>query len=165
MRSKAMTGATLLALFALAACGRGGGEASRQAGAGNASTGGMPADIRISTANGTAEIHAGGAALAGLPEGIPAYPNAAPGQAIDINGGSAEGHGRILGFSTSDAPAQVIAFYAQAVPAAGYTIANRMDMGATATLTARRGQGQAVNIVATQAGGGTQVQIILAFGG
>lgn len=48
--------------------------------------------------------------------------------------------------------------------AAGYTIANRMDMGATATLSARRGGGQAVNIVATQAGGGTRVQIIVAAG-
>jgi hypothetical protein len=37
-----------------------------------------------------------------------------------------------------------------------------MDLGATSTLTARRGEGQAVNIVAIQAAGGTRVQIILA---
>jgi hypothetical protein len=149
-------------LVALAACGRGGGEAERQAAAGNATVRVTPADITVSTTNGNVEIHAGGA-LAGLPEGIPPYPNADAGQNLDINSGSAPGQGRILGFSTHDAPAQVIDFYARAIGAAGYTIANRMDMGASATLTARRGQGQAVNIVATQAGAaGTRVQIIVA---
>jgi hypothetical protein len=149
------------ALLVLAACGRSGGEAERQAAAGNVSVSGTPAEIRISTPNGTAEIHSGGAPV-GMPEGIPAYPNADAGQNIDINGGSGPGQGRILGFGTHDAPAVVIAFYAQAIPAAGYTIANRMDLGATSTLTARRGEGQAVNIVAIQAAGGTRVQIILA---
>lgn len=161
MRSGMICGAALLAL---AACGRGGGEAERQAAPANASVRTAPADITITTPNGTAEIHTGGA-LAGLPEGIPAYPNADAGQNVDIAGGSGPGQGRIQGFSTRDTPAQVIAFYAQAVGAAGYTIANRMDMGATATLTARRGQSGAVNIVATQAAGATQVQIIVAAGG
>jgi hypothetical protein len=159
MRGGLIAGAALLAL---AACGRSGGGADRQAG--NVTMGGTPADITISTANGTAEIHAGGGAPAALPEGIPAYPNIVAGQNIDINGGSGRGQGRILGFSTPDAPAQVIAFYAQAVAAAGYTIANRMDMGATSTLTAQRGEGQAFHIVATQAAGATRVQIIVAAG-
>jgi hypothetical protein len=150
-------------VLALAACGRGGGEAERQAAAGNASVSVTPGDIRISTPNGTAEIHAGGAP-AGLPEGVPAYPNTDAGQNIDINGGTAPGQGRILSFSTHDAPALVIAFYAQAVVAGGYTVANRMDMGSASTLTARSGNGQAINVVATQAGGGTRVQIIIAAG-
>jgi hypothetical protein len=150
------------ALLALAACGRSG-EAERQA-AGNVSVRGGPADITISTPNGTAEIRTGGA-IAALPEGIPPYPNTEAGQNIDINGGSGRGQGRILGFSTHDAPAQVIAFYAQAIAAGGYTVANRMDMGATSSLTARRGEGQAVSIVAVQAGGSTRVQIIVAAGG
>src|SRR3954447_1978679 len=154
------------ALLALAACGRNGGEAERQAAAGNVSMSATPGDITISTPNGTASIRTGGAtAAAALPEGIPAYPNVVAGQNLDINGGSAPGQGRILGFSTPDAPAQVIGFYAQAIAGAGYTIANRMDLGATSTLTARRGTGQAVNIVATQAGGGTRVQIIVAASG
>jgi hypothetical protein len=160
MRGGSIGGAALLAL---AACGRGGGEADRRAAPGNVSMSATPADITISTPNGTAEIHAGGA-LAALPEGIPAYPNVDSGRNIDVNGGSAPGQGRIQSFSTHDAPAQVIAFYAQAVAGAGYTIANRMDMGATATLTAQRRQGQAINIVATQAGGATRVQIIVASG-
>jgi hypothetical protein len=151
------------ALLALAACGRSGGEAERQAAAGNVSVSGTPADITISTPNGTASIHAG-SAPAGMPEGIPAYPNVVAGQNLDINGGSGPGQGRILGFSTPDAPAQVIAFYSQAIAASGYIVANRMDMGASSTLTARRGTGQAVNIVATQAGGSTRVQIIVAAG-
>ena len=162
MRSRLIAGAALLAL---AACGRSGGEAERQAAAGNASVSVTPGDITISTPNGTAEIHTGGGAPSGLPAGIPAYPNADAGQNIDINGGQAPGQGRILSFSTHDAPAQVIAFYAQAVAAGGYTVANRMDMGAASTLTARSATGQAVNIVATQAGGGgTRVQIIIAAG-
>jgi hypothetical protein len=162
MRSRLITGAALLAL---AACGRSGGDADRQAASGNVSVSATPGDITISTPNGTASIHAGGgAAPAGLPEGIPAYPNIVAGQNLDINGGSAPGQGRILGFSTPDAPAQVIAFYAQAITGAGYTIANRMDMGATSTLTARRGSGQAFHIVATQAAGSTRVQIIIAAG-
>jgi hypothetical protein len=160
MRSRLITGAALLAL---AACGRSGGEAERQAASGNASVSVTPGDIRISTPNGTAEIHTGGAP-AGLPAGIPAYPNADAGQNIDINGGQAPGQGRILSFSTHDAPAQVIAFYAQAVGAGGYTVAHRMDMGAASTLTARNGAGRAVNIVATQTGSGTRVQIIIAAG-
>jgi hypothetical protein len=148
------------ALLALAACGRSGG----QAGAGNIAMSGTPGDVTISTPNGTAEIHVGTGTAAALPEGIPPYPNMVAGQNIDINGGSGQGQGRILGFSTSDAPAQVIAFYAQAVAAAGYTVANRMDMGATSTITAQRGAGQAVHIVATQAAGSTRVQIIVANG-
>jgi hypothetical protein len=39
-----------------------------------------------------------------------------------------------------------------------------MDMGTASTLTARRGAGQAINIVATQAAGGTREQIIVAAG-
>ena len=146
------------ALLALAGCGRSMGP--QVTGPGNVTMGGTPGDITISTPNGTAEIHTGGAAA--MPEGIPAYPNAVPGQAVDIHGGSAQGQGQIVGFSTNDAPAQVIAFYAQAVAAAGYSVANRMDMGATSILTARKAEGQTVSITATQAGGSTQVHIVVA---
>jgi hypothetical protein len=158
MRARWITGAALLAL---AACGRGG-EAERQAAGGNVSVSGASGDITISTPNGTASIRTGGA-IAGMPDGVPAYPNIVAGQNIDMNGGSGPGQGRILGFSTPDSPAQVIAFYAQAVAAGGYTVANQMDMGTASTLTARRGQ-QTFHIVATQAAGGTRVQIIVAAG-
>lgn len=147
------------ALLALAACGQGG---VQQAGPGNVTVSATPGDVTIATPNGTAQIHTGaGAPAAGLPDGVPAYPNVTSGQSVDISGGSVQGQGRILSFSTGDPPAQVIAFYAQAVGAGGYTVANRMDMGATSTMTATRGEGQSVNVVATQAGGSTQVQIII----
>jgi hypothetical protein len=156
MNGRLIAGAVLLAL---AACGRSGGEAET----GNGAAGAAPPAITIATPNGIVEVRSGGV-TAGLPEGIPAYPNADAGQNIDINGGSGPGQGRILSFSTYDAPAQVIAFYAQAVAAGGYSVANRMDMGSASTLSARKGAGQAVNIVATQAGGATRVQIIIAAG-
>lgn len=151
MRRNWLCGAALLAL---AACGQ------RQVAPGNVTMSGTPGDITITTPNGSAQIHAGGgAAGANLPEGIPAYPNQVAGQSIDLNGGSAQGQGRVVAFATHDAPAQVIAFYTQAVTAAGYTIANRMDMGATSELTAQHGPNQAVMIVATQAGDATRVQV------
>jgi len=150
-------------LLTLAACGRGGGEAERQAAAGNAVSV-APGDISIATPNGTVQVRSGGATT-GLPEGIPAYPNADSTQNIDVNGGSAPGGGRILSFGTPDAPAQVIAFYAQAVAGAGYAIVNRMDMDATTSLTARRDTGQVVNIVATRTEEGTRVQIVVAAEG
>jgi hypothetical protein len=158
MRNGVIVVATLLALTA---CGKSGGGADRQVAAGNVAVSAVPGDIRISTPNGTAEIHAvTGAAPGAMPEGIPAYPNAiAGGENIDINGGSGQGQGHVVAFGTRDTPAQVIAFYTQAVTAAGYTIAAHMDMGPTAMLTAQRGEGQAVSIVATPGGSETRVQI------
>jgi hypothetical protein len=149
------------ALLALASCGRGGGGNGAEERAKTA-----PANITISSPEGRAEVRTGGGALTGLPEGIPAYPGADTTASVDVSGAGAqgEGQGRILGFRTGDTPAQVIAFYAQSVSGAGYRIANQMQMGATASLTAQRGEGEAVNIIATQAGGATQVQIIVARG-
>ena len=160
MNRRLIAGAGLLAL---AACGRGGGEAERQAAAGNVVSV-APGDISISTPNGTVQVRSGGATT-GLPEGIPAYPNADSSQSIDFNAGAAPGQGRILGFGTPDAPAQVIAFYAQAVAGAGYAIVNRIDMDATSSLAARRDNGQVVNIVATRTEGATRVQIVVAAEG
>jgi hypothetical protein len=145
-------------MLALASCGRGGGAETQ---AGNVNVRATPGDITISTPNGTAQIHSGGGTAA-LPEGLPAYPNAEAGQSMDVTGASAQGQGHVVGFSTHDSPAQVIDFYARAAGGAGYAIVNQMNMGATATLTARKGEGQAVNIVASQTGGATQVQIVVA---
>jgi hypothetical protein len=144
------------ALLALAGCGRGGGEANRQ----SAPAGEAPANIIIATADGTAEIRTGTGA-AGLPEGIPAYPGADPNAAVQVTGGAPGAEGGLFGFRTSDAPAQVIAFYAAAAGSGGYRIANRMEMGATATLTAEKGDGTVINVIATPAGGFTQVQLIV----
>jgi len=155
MKTRLLIGAALLAL---AACGRdGSGGAEERAKAP------PPANIVVASPQGTAEIRTGGA-LTGLPQGVPAYPGADTTASVDVTGGQAQDEGRILGFRTGDTPAQVIAFYARSVAEAGYRIANQMSMGPTASLTAQRGEGEVVNIVATQAGGFTQVQIIVARG-
>jgi len=149
MRKVLMTSAILLAL---GACGRSR-EEVRQDG---------PANVTVDTATGHAEVRAGGAAMASLPEGIPAYPGASTTASVDVTGRSAEGQGHVVTFTTSDAPAQVINFYAQAVGHAGYTIANQATLGPTAMLTAQKGPHDAVTITATGAGGATQVNIVVA---
>jgi hypothetical protein len=150
----------LATLLALSACGGGGSAGNEAANA----PGQPPAEISVSTSQGKAEIRSGAAAAANWPEGIPPYPGADTSQSVNVSGGAPGGAGRILGFRTGDTPQQVIAFYAPAVARGGYSVANQMDMGQTATLTARRGQGEALNITATRTGEVTQVQIIAAAG-
>lgn len=152
-----MTGAALLAL---AACGRGGGEANRQAAPGAAQP---PANVVVTTPEGHAEVRTG-AAPGAIAEGIPAYPGATAAGTVDVTGGSAEGQGHVVAFSTPDPPDRVIAFYAQAVGAAGYRVAQQMNVGPTAMLTATRGAGEAVTVTATAAGGTTQVQVVVGRG-
>jgi hypothetical protein len=153
----------LATVLALSGCGSGssGNEAAKAgAGAGPPSAQ-PPADVSISTPQGKAEIRSG-AAAASWPEGVPPYPGADIDQGVNVTGGAPGGAGRILGFRTSDTPQQVVAFYAPAIVRGGYSVANQMDMGGTATLTARRGQGEALNITATRTGDVTQVQIVAA---
>lgn len=154
--------ATILsALLALAACGRGDGEANRQAAPGAV----QPlANVVVTTPEGRAEVRTGTAAPGALTEGIPAYPGASVAASVDVTGASAQGRGHVVAFTTSDPPAQVIGFYRQAVGAAGYRVAQQMNMGPTAMLTAERGGGEAVTITATQAGGATQVQVVVGQG-
>jgi hypothetical protein len=159
----------LAAILILSACGGSGSAGNEAANAGPAATpspaapGRPPAGISISTPQAKAEIGSG-AAAANWPEGVPPYPGAAPDQSVNVAGGAPSGAGRILGFRTSDSPQQVIAFYAPAVGRSGYSVANQMDLGQSATLTARRGQGEVLNITATRTGDVTQVQIIAAAG-
>ena len=159
MRNKIMAGAALAAL--LAACGGTGGsgdKAEREARE-------RPADATIVTPEGKAEIRSGtGAATAGLPTGIPAYPGADTTGSIQISGASAEGSGGIVGFRTSDSASQVVDFYAAAAERAGYRIAARSSFGANAMLTAQRGEDEVLNVTATPTPEGTQVQIIAGGG-
>jgi hypothetical protein len=149
MRARLMVAAALLALVA---CGRSETDV-QQSGPGN---------VTVETPNGSAVVRMGGGAAASLPAGLPAYPGADTSASIGVSGASEQGQGRIVTFTTSDAPAQVIAFYAQAVGAAGYTIANQATMGPTAMLTAQKGPGDTVTVTATQAGTTTQVNIVAA---
>lgn len=154
-------------VLALSACGGGGGGNTANEGAAKAGPGASapasgqpPADISVSTPQGKAEIRSGAAAAANWPEGVPPYPGADTNQSVSVTGGAAGQSGRILGFRTADTPQQVIAFYAPAIVRNGYAVVNQMDLGQTATLTARRGQGQALNITAHRTGDVTQVQIV-----
>jgi hypothetical protein len=152
--------------LALAGCGGGAGNegAGNTAGTGASTPAQPPAGISVSTPQGKAEIRAGGTATANWPEGVPPYPGADTNLSNNVTASAPGGTGRVMGFRTNDTPQQVIAFYAPAVVRGGYSVANQMDMGETATLTARRGQGEALNITATKVGGATQVQIVLAAG-
>ena len=150
------------ALLALAACGQSGTEAQddgaevSQDGAGN---------VSVESSEGTATVRRG-AAIAGLPEGVPAYPGADTSASVDVTGASPEGEqGRVITFTTADPPAQVIAFYARSVGGAGYSIANQATMGPTAMLTAQKAGGRTITVTATQAGASTQVNIVVASGG
>jgi hypothetical protein len=167
IRGTAMRATFILAvpLLALSACGGGGGnEGAGKAGAGAnppaPGPGRQPANITLSTPEVRAEIRSGGAAVANWPEGVPPYPGAQTSQSVNVTAAQAGQGGRILGFRTADTPQQVIAFYAREIVRGGYSVANQMDMGATATLTARRGQGEALNVTATRIGDATQVQVI-----
>ena len=160
-----MNGKTLIvaaALAALAACNRdGNGEANRQAAPGAAQP---PANIVVTTPEGRAEVRTGPAAPGAPAEGIPAYPGASGAGSVDVRGASAEGQGHVVAFTTADPPAQVIGFYRQAVAGAGYRVVQQMNMGPTAILTAERGEGEGVTVTATQAGGATQVQVVVGRG-
>lgn len=137
-------------LLTLAGC-----SGSEQAERGNAQE---PADTKIVTPQGTAEIRTGNVSGANLPGGLPAYPNASAGGGMDISGSAAGAQGRVVSFQTPDQPAQVMDFYANAAQGAGFQVAARAQMGPAATLTLQRGT-EAIQVVATGAGQGSQVQI------
>jgi hypothetical protein len=159
-------------IVALAACGGGGGGNAVTGiggGGGAAGPGSVtppappPANITIATPDGSAEIRSGDATLANWPEGVPAYPGA-DSRSVNVTSGAPGQAGRILGFRTIDSPQRVINFYADAILRSGYNIENQMDLGESATLSARRGQSVALNITATRAADATQVQIVAAAG-
>ena len=145
-----MSGAALLAL---AGCGQQAGPA----GGGNAAD---AAEATFATPNGTGEARTGQSALTGLPDGIPAYPSADTSASIQISGDAAEGEGRIVGFRTSDPPPQVVAFYAAAAERAGFRVSDRLDMGASASMSAQRDNGDMFRVTASPSPGGTLVQVI-----
>src|SRR5688572_12125095 len=90
-----MTAGTML--LALGACGQGAPQAIDGNSAGST--------VRsYSTPDGRGEVRSGDAALSGLPEGIPPYPRASPGGAIQFGGAAEEGEMRAMGFNTADPP-------------------------------------------------------------
>jgi hypothetical protein len=154
-----LAGASALAL--LAGCGGGNGKAEE--GTVVARTGdatvrqGDNGATTVTTNEGTTQIRTG-QPVANLPGGLPAYPTAQTAGGVDVTGAAAGGQGRVVMFTTSDQPAQVIDYYASAAGRLGLQTEARMTMGPTATLALRHG-GQQVTVTAVGAEGGTQVQI------
>ena len=99
--------------------------------------------------DGRSEVREGDAALSGLPEGIPPYPRADPGGAIQFGGASEEGEMRVMGFRTADPPADVIAFYAEAAARAGFREGHRTASGPSQVLGFERDNGDVMNVIAT----------------
>ena len=155
MRRTLMTGAALLAL---AGCGDRASEADSGAGAENKAGSGY------TSPDGRSEVRSGDAALSGLPEGIPPYPRADPGGAIQFGGASEEGEMRVMGFRTADPPADVIAFYAEAAARAGFREGPRTAAGPSQVLGFERDNGDVMNVTATGTPTGTSVQIMAGRG-
>ncbi len=106
-----------------------------------------------------------GSAAAG---GLPPYPGAADSQGMQMNAtGPDGGSGQFWSFQTSDTPADVVAFYREALPSAGYEIGATMDMGDAQTIIGNRADGNGgVQITATAVPGeGTMVTVIGGEGG
>jgi len=144
-----MTSATLIAL---AGCGGAAPEADR----GNAAG---PAPASLAAPDGRSEVRAD-ADFSGLPEGVPAYPRVDGSGAIQFGGVDDGAEMRIMGFRTADPPAQVIAFYADAAPGAGFRVVQRATAGPRSTLGLERGNGDVMNVTATGTPAGTSVQIM-----
>lgn len=120
-----------------------------------------------SSNDGEATITAGDTGAA-MPAGLPPYPGAESAGGLNVNAtGRDGGSGQISSFQTSDAPADVIAFYRTALERGGYTIAATMDLGETKMITAERTDGNGgIQITATSAGGrGTTVSVIAGMEG
>lgn len=120
-----------------------------------------------SSSDGEATITTGDTGAA-MPAGLPSYPGAQTTGGINVNTtGRDGGSGQISSFQTSDAPADVIAFYRTALERGGYTIAATMDLGETKMISASRTNGNGgIQITATSAGGrGTTVSVIAGMEG
>lgn len=126
-------------------------------GGGATVTKGADGSTTVTTNQGSAQITTG-APAGDLPGGLPPYPNAQAGGGINVSGQGAGGSGRVVSFTTSDQPAQVIEFYANAAGQAGLTTRSRTAMGPNASLALTRGE-EGIVVTATALGGTTQVQI------
>ncbi|MGZ8311196.1 MAG: hypothetical protein ACXWUX_11840 [Allosphingosinicella sp.] len=146
------------AVLALAGCGDGAIEAGNGASAGN------EAARSYTSPDGRSEVRSGDAALSGLPEGIPPYPRASPGGAIQFGGVSDEGEMRAMGFTTVDPPAEVIAFYADVAGRAGFREIHRAASGPSQVLGFERDNGDVMNVTATATPRHTSVQILTGTG-
>ncbi|MGP1352964.1 MAG: hypothetical protein ACTS1Z_06545 [Parasphingopyxis sp.] len=118
-------------------------------------------------ADGETVVTTGDAGTA-MPGGLPSYPGASGAGGFQMNAtGRDGGSGQVSSFTTSDAPADVITFYRNALEAGGFEIAATMDMGETQMIVGERADGNGgVQISATAVPGqGTTVSVIGGEGG
>jgi hypothetical protein len=102
-----------------------------------------------------------GAGADKLPSWIPAYPGAKAVGTLAVNGGSGQGNGGAFGFSTSDAPAQVMSFYQDKCKELGIDI----KMVTTTSkggmiLGADKGEMHSLQVIVGSESGETKVQVI-----
>lgn len=102
-----------------------------------------------------------GEASGPLPGGMPAYPGANRTGGYSANSTGAEGgSGQIVAFSTDDSPAEVIAFYREAIEDSGREITASMDMGQMQSLSVTDTDDRGgFTITATETGQGTSITI------
>lgn len=110
----------------------------------------------VTTNQGSAQVTSG-TPSGNMPGGLPPYPNAQAGGA-DISGSAEGAQGRVVSFTTTDQPAQVLDFYANAAGQAGLQTMARTQAGPNGALALMKGS-EAVTVSTTQMGGTTQVQI------
>ena len=151
MRRIFMAGTMLLAL---AGCGGGTPKAGNSASAENSS------GASLTSPDGRSEGRSGGATLSGLPDGIPAYPHASRNGSLQFGDPSEEGEMRAMGFTTTDPPLDVIAFYSDAAAAAGFREVQRVASGPSLAIGFERDNGDVMNVTATANPRGTSVQIL-----
>jgi hypothetical protein len=149
MQRMIITGALLLAL---GGCGRGAPPA-----AGNMAA--NPAQARLASPDGRSEVRRD-ADFSGLPAGIPAYPRVIGSGALQMGGVSDGNEMRVMAFQTADTAIQVIDFYAAAGARAGFREIHRATTGPRAVLGLERGNGDVMNVTATQTPHETRVQIM-----
>jgi hypothetical protein len=156
---------TATALLALAGCGGTAPEGQRDNAGGpaaQASKGGATQPSAIAP-DGRSEVRAD-ADFSGLPEGIPAYPRVTGAGGVQFGGATEGGEMRVMGFRTGDAPAAVVAFYADAARRAGFREIHRVRSGPSEVLGLERGERDMMNVTATRAAGATSVQIMVGRG-
>jgi hypothetical protein len=106
--------------------------------------------VVVNSTGGSRDIH--------MPDFVTSYPGAKL-QSTTV-GSSVTGTTGSFSFETSDSPVAVIAYYKQKSAGAGLTQVANMNMGPTTMFTASaEGGKQALQVIASTAGGGAHVQV------
>ncbi|WP_380875385.1 hypothetical protein ACFB49_04430 [Sphingomonas sp. DBB INV C78] len=115
--------------------------------------------LTVKTADGSAHITSGDGTAA-LPEGLAPYPGATITSSTRITGDTPEKGGSMLSFDTTDAPAQVVAFYRTAAQKAGYLVESEVKAGTMEMLVAKNPGKAAFTLTANREGEKTSVNLL-----